>query len=626
LYNQTHFGTKYLINDFIRELLEATSIIRDSEYLTMEQKLEFFRHCRRAYGRTALILSGGAGFGYYHLGVVKALYEAHCLPKIISGTSAGSMIAALVCVRTDDELPELLTPDVHKYFTACDESWFVRIRRLLTERTMFDDTRWANKLRISAKGDMTFIEAYRRTGRILNITTTSTNKYSSPMLLNYITSPNVIIWSAVLASCSLPYIIKPVELMEKDPATQEIRPFCVHGEKWSDGSIKHDIPIEQLTMTHNANWFFASQVNPHVLPFVYDADGSSGRPSPRRFGSRLRGGFLSSALEQLLKLEMRKWLQLIAQMDLMPTIMGQDWRFTFVQPMTGTITVFPKPHVIDYIRIITDPTPEHMERFLLLSQRNTWPKLARIANHFIIERTLREYERYLLARAQTPLTPRRTNEEAAARAVRSQLDSFDESWVQQGGATTEGEGEGEGRDNSDISLDFAEYKAATECVEDDADKAADSGVTRESLSQFVDDAEMHEQVRAVCEHGFDEKSFISHMARDLDALRLVGGQRHHRRRKSAVKSHHYQTHNQVYDTDDSYIGDVDGGAIMMSQRQFDEAYTEAQHTDDADDEADTDYYGSDNDSMDGSLFSAASLKRRFLGPSNEEEEEEEEEE
>ena len=43
--------------------------------------------------------------GVYHMGVIKAMYDQGLLPRIISGASAGSLVAALVCTLTDDEMP-----------------------------------------------------------------------------------------------------------------------------------------------------------------------------------------------------------------------------------------------------------------------------------------------------------------------------------------------------------------------------------------------------------------------------------------------------------------------------------------------------------------------------------------
>jgi NTE family protein len=42
--------------------------------------------------------------GMYHIGVVQALIEADCLPKVIAGSSAGSIIAGFIATHTRDEL------------------------------------------------------------------------------------------------------------------------------------------------------------------------------------------------------------------------------------------------------------------------------------------------------------------------------------------------------------------------------------------------------------------------------------------------------------------------------------------------------------------------------------------
>ena len=41
-------------------------------------------------------LSGGAYLGYYHVGVIKALWSQNLMPRVISGASAGSIITALI--------------------------------------------------------------------------------------------------------------------------------------------------------------------------------------------------------------------------------------------------------------------------------------------------------------------------------------------------------------------------------------------------------------------------------------------------------------------------------------------------------------------------------------------------
>lgn len=65
-------------------------------------------------------------------------------------------------------------------------------------------------------GDMTFEEAYQKTGRILCITLSATTKKAPPVLLNHISAPNVVIASAVVATAAVPGFIPPARLEVKD--------------------------------------------------------------------------------------------------------------------------------------------------------------------------------------------------------------------------------------------------------------------------------------------------------------------------------------------------------------------------------------------------------------------------
>jgi NTE family protein len=67
-------------------------------------KVRFFTDARQAYGRSALLLSGGGSLGLIHIGVVKRLYESSLLPRVISGSSIGALIAGLLGVHTDEEV------------------------------------------------------------------------------------------------------------------------------------------------------------------------------------------------------------------------------------------------------------------------------------------------------------------------------------------------------------------------------------------------------------------------------------------------------------------------------------------------------------------------------------------
>jgi hypothetical protein len=169
-----------------------------------------------------LLLSGGASLGMFHFGVLKALHEHNLLPRVISGSSAGSIVAALVGTRTQDEMDDLFVPGtVDLTFFPPAGSLRRKLRRLLFEGHLMEINVLKKALQKNV-GDVTFYEAYERTGKILNITVSPANDYERPRLLNYLTSPNVLIWSAACASCAFPILYQPVELVAKS----EVLPQC----------------------------------------------------------------------------------------------------------------------------------------------------------------------------------------------------------------------------------------------------------------------------------------------------------------------------------------------------------------------------------------------------------------
>jgi len=63
---------------------------------------------------------------------------------------------------------------------------------------------------------------------------------------------------------------------------------------------------DSLNLLYNVNFSLVSQVNPHVHLFAFSPRGAPGRPVAHRSGKGWRGGFLLSAAEQYLKIELMK--------------------------------------------------------------------------------------------------------------------------------------------------------------------------------------------------------------------------------------------------------------------------------------------------------------------------------
>ncbi|KZP33022.1 patatin-like phospholipase domain-containing protein [Athelia psychrophila] len=402
LYSETFYGTKTLIESFLDEQHHALEFIRNTPELSTEEKKRFFKSANTNLGSSALCLSGGGSFGYYHFGVIKAFLDANLLPRVITGTSAGGLIAALVCTRTDAELRRLIVPEIATRITACEEPFTVWFKRFWKTGARFDSVSWARKCTFFTRGSMTFREAYTRTGRILNISVIPADRHSPTKLLNYMTAPDTIIWSALLASAAVPGILNPVVLLHKLKDGRVV-PWN-WGSKFKDGSLRVDIPVQALNLYFNVTHPIVSQVNPHVHLFFFAPRGSAGRPVAHRKGKGWRGNFLLSAAEQWLKLELTKNFKVIRDLELLPPLLGQDWSSVFLQRFDGAVTIWPKTRAWDWVRILSDPDPVELERMMRVGELVTWPKLHMIENRYRIEKEILRGRQH--ARKQSQAHPR----------------------------------------------------------------------------------------------------------------------------------------------------------------------------------------------------------------------------
>lgn len=71
------FQVPTLVKEYIDEVSTQLKMVCDSDpdEWPLEERLAFVHETRHAFGRTALLLSGGASLGAFHAGVVKTLAE-----------------------------------------------------------------------------------------------------------------------------------------------------------------------------------------------------------------------------------------------------------------------------------------------------------------------------------------------------------------------------------------------------------------------------------------------------------------------------------------------------------------------------------------------------------------------
>ncbi len=374
LYTRTHVGTKHLIRDYIDEVADALNYLCDTRIDGFDPiaKVQFFRDTTHSFGRSALMLSGGATLGLFHVGVVKALYREGMLPDVVSGSSAGAVVAATVGTRRPDEVEELLDArNAYYHFWRP-----LRLRQMLQRRAIMDQVQLRRAISRNIR-DMTFDEAHKLSGRILNITVSPAGRNQPPRLLNYLTFPYLFLREAVLASSAVPVLFQPVMLMTRDEAGHRV-PYAPT-LRWVDGSLKSDLPMMRMRRLHNVNHFIVSQTNPHVLPFL-------SRSSPEEAGvmAAVRGyaySVVRSHAREALHLS-RLYVPggIRPTVDTATSILEQDY--------SGHVTIMPDVSLWRYMRVTANPDLDSVERFILEGERATWPRMAMIRNQTLVGQTL----------------------------------------------------------------------------------------------------------------------------------------------------------------------------------------------------------------------------------------------
>jgi TAG lipase/steryl ester hydrolase/phospholipase A2/LPA acyltransferase len=226
-------------------------------------------------------------------------------------------------------------------------SFFGMLLRIFKGEALLDGKAVKDRLRDLA-GDLTFKEIHDKYKWNLNITVTDSKKTDEARLLNYLTAPNVVAWTAAAASCSIPYFFDPVELLVKNE-NGEITPYHPNNTNttYIDGSIGGDLPMQRMSELFNVNTFIVSQVNPHVVPWIA-VDG---------------GGILATEIRKKLSMTLKAFIgnevkHLITQLDTLGVLPLTLKKLStlITQSYKGHVTIVPGIEPVEYFSILTNPT------------------------------------------------------------------------------------------------------------------------------------------------------------------------------------------------------------------------------------------------------------------------------
>ncbi|MDX1516466.1 MAG: DUF3336 domain-containing protein [Woeseiaceae bacterium] len=377
LYARAKFGTKKLIVDYVTEVANSLELLASAEAdaVPWHERLDFFRRAQHCYGRTALMMSGAGSLLFFHVGVVMALWRERVLPDVLSGSSGGAIVGCLVSTHGDSELESIFDPENLVQEIERDQGLLEYLSSLKPEVVKSDEVRGIIDRMIP---DLTFQEAFELTGRHLNVSIAAAEKHQTSRLLNAITTPNVYVREAILASAAVPGFFPPVRLAAKNDRGER-QPY-LPSRKWVDGSLSDDLPAKRLARLYGVNHFVVSQVNPHIFPFVTDTSAEKGVLATLAVaGKRTAREWINAAASVMQKpLSMNPTISRVTNVAL--GIINQDY--------VGDINILPDRRFFNPLKLLSHRSVEEIVDLIRMGERATWPKIEMIRTQTRISRAL----------------------------------------------------------------------------------------------------------------------------------------------------------------------------------------------------------------------------------------------
>lgn len=365
------------IREYIDEVRLHLEQITYSPNVSLRDKSAFLRETRHAFGRTALVLSGGGALGAFHLGVVKALLEHRMLPRVLAGSKSGAIVCALAATRTDSELLSLLenldSVDLSFFTTATVLQHALHAFAGAPQRPDLMRKRLRHLL-----GDLTFLEAYTYTGRVFNISIYEQSDHAS-RLLNYLTAPHVLVWSAV--ACSLGFFGTSQELLIRGPDGSIL---SISGNKlysmdvssaesssmtdfWKGAYVDDELPMRKLSEMFSVNHFIVSQTTPHIAPFL---------------SAKRRLGKVGHLIESEIKHRCRQAAELV------PRWAPRGLLKRLSEPWEGDVTIVLPETFLQLTKTIVPATQDDLRTVVRQGELCTWSKMSAVQCNCGIEVTL----------------------------------------------------------------------------------------------------------------------------------------------------------------------------------------------------------------------------------------------
>eukprot|EP01061_Rhynchopus_euleeides_P018527 TRINITY_DN30678_c0_g1_i1.p1 TRINITY_DN30678_c0_g1~~TRINITY_DN30678_c0_g1_i1.p1 ORF type:complete len:698 (+),score=260.45 TRINITY_DN30678_c0_g1_i1:35-2095(+) len=446
-----NIGTKRVIEEYIEAIQEAIDYISGLRSIAHAEIYSYLNECLKCHGMSALLLSGGQSLSMYHMGVCRGLFNMGVLPRVICATGTSAVVASFICCTTDLSLTDFFADNSAMYekyrFDAFmqetttsrqrsrsrsgegagapeppkekDEGLFPKMMRRFRrfcETGTFMDIEVVAEFVTQVLGDITFREAFDKTGRTLNIVISNLRECSivvphtsytlhqslvgggdTKWVANYLTAPDVLVRTAAVAAISQGIVgtllWKGYGLLRKNPKTGAIEPFspsAYHSNKESAESMAVERISEQFNVT------CVIRVTTHMSLF----------PSSYRPPKDVKTSFASRLGTEVLREAQYRGVRVLRAMRRFPVVGRAARKIMSLDFFLRDVDV--DVDIMSYegasTNVLEKPTREIATRRMMEGERALWPCLAKTQQYLAVEETLHQSLVQVSARVDTAET------------------------------------------------------------------------------------------------------------------------------------------------------------------------------------------------------------------------------
>jgi TAG lipase/steryl ester hydrolase/phospholipase A2/LPA acyltransferase len=166
--------------------------------------------------------------------------------------------------------------------------------------------------------------------------------------------------------------------------------------KFMDGTIGHDLPMEQLSVLFNVNNFIVSQTNPWVVPFLDYTSTDDIRIMQNPVFEPII--FLMHRFKEFVLSELKHRASQVSY--IFPNAVTKFFNLV-TQSYVGDITIWPKPLLSDYLRLLENPTSyAAIMNFVNGGKHRTYPKVHHIRSTMMMEKEIDSCYRHIRNRSR----------------------------------------------------------------------------------------------------------------------------------------------------------------------------------------------------------------------------------